>query len=1353
MERIRARHEKQETPAGASPAKLVIRLDRREAAIWCNDLADVARRHGWHGNDALFLQLGRFCVYVRGSGHHHLLHPVVLAPKQDFLSLVPIVCPPGHLTHLDAQAITDAAAQDPDTMRLIGAIYRFANSCEQVRTRPLPPAPLPSEGIDPELARLLEQRVTAKVTRLQDLADYTVHLLSAVFNSVTPRIVLDGPVAEITAAVEDLVGSRMAVTSLAPDPGLGVLPGDEGEGAGPDWGPAPPQSDPLRDIWNDVAAIRDLVQSRAAAGEKQRLISAAAEMLQARIIRSVEAALPSSGNGSASDGTDLDRFSEAVVARVNFSRLCRAVIEIREALPAVLDVAGLRVEVAAAETALAASVGRERARSLCAEAATAVERERTVDRAVDRLLDAAADARSLSAQIATLQAHVSTVVGEDQCERLLAPIRTAIEADPEAPDRQALRDHGIGLLLALSSHNERRLESLFTAGELSETDAWRAHGVYRALVGANIAEFLLATLDRLSACLGADPVPAVELLAEKQALWGLAYEVLNWVETRSVATSVAANARPFAPEAGTFSHLCLADGTPLSELAARAAGLTQPLEPAVPVLAETPVLLSARGDLLVPGRTHKLIGGVADVGTFRLTRQATRWDIGEAAELMSCSDSEFWVVFHSTLGALYPAPAAIAEAVECARRVGEAGGCAAVWCGVAHHGTLACESASLHAYRFDMAASEAVLAAASAYESVMVTFDRSLEARLEEMEAGVRATGYAYPRLIAAYHEAAPALKEVLRSFAREHPDALSDERWVRRASEEVDAFARFAAQALRDAQRQATRTQQAGTRALIAALYEIDDRKAVMRHRLTAAARDAACEALLVARGLLRPAAVRLAWDAGQTSAALPTSPEALPEARAAAFIEAYLGADADEEQRRRLLALCHLAEEILAVEGEPGPASALLLDFLGPVREPLFARERGRPLLAVETFSAFVDVLRERRQELAGYLARRPECAETADAVVLALLIRGMACRRSASQSLWEPVAAILKRGASLLGYPVADLVHLSDAEEAGRLLARLREGDLQADTRLAARVVDDAERELGVDPRTASPQTLALVRDDLLAILHRNLERARERLLPERELFFRLAAGSLSEEDRRRLQSGPRDRSIQGRRQRRGRRPGVSIQPDAAVVEDLDAARARLAEAARRCADYERLAASLAPYAGDTTGPLYPFLLSALAGSPAEVVRPALTPAAALPQALSENAAPETAAAAESSAARPDESAEAAGRPGPVDLYLAEFDHLGRDGLAADLVEAALVLFPNEEHVRETLSGSRKQVLDAVLAREFPALMRSTRMQIVVAVEPRGLRLHDISDLAKMVSEGGATASEVRTLLRSM
>ena len=53
------------------------------------------------------------------------------------------------------------------------------------------------------------------------------------------------------------------------------------------------------------------------------------------------------------------------------------------------------------------------------------------------------------------------------------------------------------------------------------------------------------------------------------------------------------------------------------------------------------------------------------------------------------------------------------------------------------------------------------------------------------------------------------------------------------RASEEVDAFCRFAVLALQNAQRQSVRSRQSGTRALIAALYEIDNRRVLLRHLL----------------------------------------------------------------------------------------------------------------------------------------------------------------------------------------------------------------------------------------------------------------------------------------------------------------------------------------------------------------------------------------------------------------------------------------------------------------------------------------------------------------------------------------
>jgi hypothetical protein len=194
---------------------------------------------------------------VRGAAHRKLLHPVVLAPKQDFLSLVPIVCPPGHFTYMDAQAVTDEVACDDAVTQLIGCIYRFANSCEQIRSRPLPPGPLPDIGLSADAVTDLEARIAEKVRRLQDLADSTTRLLSAVFNSVSPQIILEGPLAELTAAIEDLVGSRMADTAVPMvDTADMLAEGGAAVGSlisGVIEGPAPqPESDPLRDIWNDV---------------------------------------------------------------------------------------------------------------------------------------------------------------------------------------------------------------------------------------------------------------------------------------------------------------------------------------------------------------------------------------------------------------------------------------------------------------------------------------------------------------------------------------------------------------------------------------------------------------------------------------------------------------------------------------------------------------------------------------------------------------------------------------------------------------------------------------------------------------------------------------------------------------------------------------------------------------------------------------------------------------------------------------------------------------------------------------------------------------------------------------------
>ncbi|MDH7569628.1 MAG: hypothetical protein QHJ73_08590, partial [Armatimonadota bacterium] len=176
------------------------------------------------------------------------------------------------------------------------------------------------------------------------------------------------------------------------------------------------------------------------------------------------------------------------------------------------------------------------------------------------------------------------------------------------------------------------------------------------------------------------------------------------------------------------------------------------------------------------------------------------------------------------------------------------------------------------------------------------------------------------------------------------------------------------------------------------------------------------------------------------------------------------------------------------------------------------------------------------------------------------------------------------------------------------------------------------------------------------------------------------------------------------------------------------------------------YEEMATALAPFAADTAAALFPFALATLWGATAEIVRPGLTRQSPL--------SPDPAALSDAPPIATDEAPTPDAGPGPnlVDALLSEFEHLGCDGLASDLVEAALVLFPNEEQVRSTLSLTRKQVLDAILAREFPQLRKSARMQIVVVAEPRGLRLNDISELAKMVTEGEATVAEVRALLRS-
>ena len=578
------------------------------------------------------------------------------------------------------------------------------------------------------------------------------------------------------------------------------------------------------------------------------------------------------------------------------------------------------------------------------------------------------------------------------------------------------------------------------------------------------------------------------------------------------------------------------------------------------------------------------------------------------------------------------------------------------------------------------------------------------------------------------------------------------------RASSEIDAFCRFATAALQDAQRQGARARQNGTRALIAALYKIDDRRVLLRHLLRSLVSDAACEERLVSAGLLAPVALGLESDAGQCADTLPVDPDALPEARTAAFISAHAGADADEEQTRRVRALCDLAAALFRSAEEPGPASALLLDFLQPVAGPLLARERSRPLLSPDAFDAFAAALRARRAEIIRYLGARPAESRAADALVLALVVRGMEGRRPSRMPLWEALLPALRESETVAGQPLTQMLHLSEPGEAARVFERLRSGDLSADPRLVARVYDDA-KETGVDLRSAPAEELDLVRDDLLDLLDRNLTRMCERLLPERDLCLRLAAGALAEEEVQALLSSPAGNGNgSARRQRRPKRAADAAAGPEITAPDLETLRARLSESARRYAEYEHLAASLAPYTEDTTGPLFPALFSALAGRPAEVVRPPLNGFPALSQAAAPAVAPAEVPAVTASSPSSDEKAAAAQAvsavlEGPVDHFLQEFGHLGSDALAADLVEATLVLFPSDEHVRQTLSRNRKQVLDAILAREFPEVLKSTRMQIVVATEPRGLRLHDISDLVKMVSQGAATPAEVRNLLQSM
>ncbi len=1335
QERVRARYEDWRRRPDRLATPLAVPLRHREALAWCRDLEQVARGHGWHPNDAVFLQFGRFCVYVRGAGHRKLLHPVVLAPKQDFLSLVPIVCPPGHLTYLDAQAVTDAVASDPAIARLVGSIYCFANSCEQVRNRSLPPEPLPDVGLSAEAAQALEERIAQKVSRLQDLADSTTRLLSAVYNGVSPQIVLDGPVTEIRAAVEDLVGSRLAATAL-PTPAL--VPGAAD---------TPPATDPLGEVWNDVAALQELVQSRLMTADKQRRLSAAAEALQARIIRLVEASLPAAGDGpEAPEGANLDAFSEAVVTRVNFGRLRQAVADLRQALPQVLDPASLSAEAAAVEQRLAQSVGPERARTLRDDVARTVECERAVDRAVDRLLEAAAtDAAAATAEREALQRWVVAMVGAEEGDRLIAPLREALPRANAENGRQELRDHGIGLLLALSSRGESRLETLFTTEGLTEEDAWLLQKLHRILVGQSIAACARAAAARLEETLAAVPVSSSAILADKQVLWGLAYEILSWAETRRVAAAVATNAQPFEPAHGTFAELRLASGEALRDLVAQVTGLTESGELALPIVAEAPLLLSASGEMVVPERSLKVIGGITDVGTFRLSRRVTRWNVADAATLLACTDDPFWVACQSALGSVCPAPAAIVDALDCAHAAAAVGGPTEVWCGVLTHPEGDAPEATLRVYRPDASRAEPLREAARACDQLLSAFDHALEARLEELEGLLRSTGYAPARLMSRYREVAASLKEFVRTFAHEQLSTLAREGWLMRAAAQIDEFTRFATRALQEAQRQGLRLRQQGTRALITALYAIDSQRVLLRHRLHGLVRDAAAEERLLAPGLLTPVQVRLAYDAGETES-LPLSPAALAPARWAAFVAACAGPEADEEQTQRAQALCALATSLLGGEAEPGPAAALLLDFLHLVQTPLFARERSRPVLSPETFDAFTRALAARRSELRRYLELRPADAAMCDAVFLALVIREMAGRWPARLPLWEPVVDALRRGASICGQPAADLIHLSDAEEAAALLARFRSGDLIGDARLVNRLTEEAARELHIDLHAAAPDGLAYARDDVLALLHQGVARAAERLQPERDLFLRLAAGSLSEEEYQALQQSLGAKATTGKRDRKGRRQaGAAATPPA----DPEAVRARLADSARRYAECEHLAGVLAPYAEGTAGALYPFVLSTLAGHPAEVVRPSLSGMSPLPPAGASESAPAAAApATEDAAEAPD-----AEVPGPVSRFLEEFEHLGHDALAADLVEAALVLFPNDEYVRETLAGSRKQVLDAILAREFPGVMKSTRMQIVVAAEPRGLRLHDISDLVKLVSEGGASPSEVRNLLRSV
>ena len=113
----------------------------------------------------------------------------------------------------------------------------------------------------------------------------------------------------------------------------------------------------------------------------------------------------------------------------------------------------------------------------------------------------------------------------------------------------------------------------------------------RLFVGLNVSAHLRATLERIEENLARESVVTEDLVREKQALWGLAYEVLNWVETRRVAAAVLANSQTFSPEEGTFSTLSLASGASLVEMAASAAGLTEPLEGTIRVRGA--VMLSA----------------------------------------------------------------------------------------------------------------------------------------------------------------------------------------------------------------------------------------------------------------------------------------------------------------------------------------------------------------------------------------------------------------------------------------------------------------------------------------------------------------------------------------------------------------------------------------------------------------------------------------------------------------------------------------------------------------------------------------------------------------------------------------